>query len=424
MSVRQSTRRRRHKPAKPKPSFPLTPHNNGQWCKKIRGKIRFFGIWEEPEAALDNYLRVAADLHAGREPRSSTISSEGLTVKQLCNHYLTYQHRRSQAGEIGPRWFEDCRTVLDSFVSFAGPGRLASDLAPDDFLRYRQRLSRQGLTGQKGLGVYALTRAITVVRSMLKYAYEMNLIDIPIKYGKAFEQPSSTLKRKSRRATELANGKRMFEARQVRSLIEKAKRPLRALILLGINGGFGNTDCASLTLSAMDWDRGIIDFARPKTGTERVVPLWPETLQALKQVLETRPKPADKDAERLLFLTDSGKAWVRQYVHHGEDGSIKKVVNVDTVGEQFEILLRKLNLKRKGIGFYTLRHTFRTWADEVRDQHAIHRIMGHTIPGMSGIYVEEISLDRLRAVVNHVRSKLLGSAEKAKTAASVPPDAT
>jgi integrase len=31
-----------------------------------------------------------------------------------------------------------------------------------------------------------------------------------------------------------------------------------------------------------------------------------------------------------------------------------------------------------------LRHIFRTWADEVRDQHAIHRIMGHTIPGMSG----------------------------------------
>jgi integrase len=424
MFFRQSTRGRRHKPTKPNPSFPLTPHNNGQWCKKIRGKIRFFGIWEEPDAALENYLRVAADLHAGREPRPSTVSAECLTVKQLCNHYLTYQHRRSQAGEIGPRWFEDCRTVLDSFVSFTGPGRLASDLAPDDFLKYRQRLSRQGLTGRRGLGVYAMTRAITVVRSMLKYAYEMNLIDNPIKYGKTFEQPSSTLKRKSRRAAELANGKRLFDASGIRSLIGTAQGPLRTLILLGINGGFGNTDCAGLTLSAIDWDRGIIEFDRAKTGIERVVPLWPETLQALKQLLETRPKPADKNAERLLFLTGSGKAWVRQYVHYGDDRIIKKVVNVDTIGEQFRILLRKLGLKRKGVGFYALRHTFRTWADEVRDQHAIHRIMGHTIPGMSGIYIEEISLDRLRAVVNHVRSKLLGSAETAKTATAVPPDAT
>jgi len=78
-----------------------------------------------------------------------------------------------------------------------------------------------------------------------------------------------------------------------------------------------------------------------------------------------------------------------------------------TVSENgFGALLSKLGLKRKGVGFYALRHTFRTWAHETRDQHAIHRIMGHAIPGMSGIYIEEISMERLRAVVDHVRSKV------------------
>jgi hypothetical protein len=171
----------------------LTPHNNGQWCKKIRGKLYFFGVWDDPDAALEKYLRVAADLHAGREPRSPTLSADAVTVKQICNHYLTYQHRRSQSGEIGPRWFEDCRMVLESLASFVGPGRLASDVSPDDFLRYRQKLVRTGLTGRKGLGVHALTRAITVIRGMLKYAYEMNLIEHPIRYGKAFDRPSATL---------------------------------------------------------------------------------------------------------------------------------------------------------------------------------------------------------------------------------------
>jgi len=79
---------------------------------------------------------------------------------------------------------------------------------------------------------------------------------------------------------------------------------------------------------------------------------------------------------------------------------------VDAISHEFTRLLRRLDIKRKGVGFYALRHTFRTWADEVRDQHAIHRIMGHAIPGMSGIYVEEISLDRLRVVVEHVRQKV------------------
>jgi len=245
-----------------------------------------------------------------------------------------------------------------------------------------------------------------VVRGLFKYAYEMNLTDHPIRYGKAFERPSAARKRKSRRATELANGKRLLDASEVRALLAAAQGPLRALVLLGINGGLGNTDCANLPISAVDWEKAVIEFDRPKTGIERVVPLWPETLQALQEVLATRPRPADKEAEKNLFLTAAGEPFLRQRIHRAEDGTVEKIVTIDSAGDQFDRLLRNLGLKRKGIGFYTLRHTFRTWADEVRDQHAIHRIMGHTIPGMSGIYVEEISLERLRAVVEHVRHKL------------------
>ncbi|MBP7937910.1 MAG: hypothetical protein KA354_25015 [Phycisphaerae bacterium] len=61
---------RRKKPRKPCPTFPLTAHPNGQWCKKIRGTVHFFGVWAHPDAALDHYIRQASDLHEGREPRS------------------------------------------------------------------------------------------------------------------------------------------------------------------------------------------------------------------------------------------------------------------------------------------------------------------------------------------------------------------
>jgi integrase len=176
------------------------------------------------------------------------------------------------------------------------------------------------------------------------------------------------------------------------------------MILLGINGGFGNTDCARLPVSAMDLEQGVIEFERPKTGLERAVPLWPETAAALQRVLESRPVaqgPGD-----LVFVMPSGKPWVRQNVHRDDEGNIEKVVPMDRVHQGFDKLQRRLGIRRKRRGFYALRHTFRTWADETRDQHAIHRIMGHAIPGMSGIYVEEISLERLRAVVDHIRSKV------------------
>jgi integrase len=232
------------------------------------------------------------------------------------------------------------------------------------------------------------------------------------------------LRRKARYHAEQANGKRLFEASDIRAMIKAADNPLRAMILLGINGGFGNADCGKLPIKAVDINRAVIEFDRPKTGIERVVPLWPETLEALRQSLANRPKPVDEATMNLVFVTTFGRPWLRENVHRTGDNGIDKIVPIDGIRQEFDKILKKLGLKRKGIGFYALRHTFRTWADEVRDQHAIHRIMGHTIPGMSGIYIEEISLDRLRVVVNHVRSKLFGTAETSQPAASTAASAT
>ena len=40
---------------KANPDFPLTPHASGQWCKKIKGSIRYFGPLNDPESAKTLY---------------------------------------------------------------------------------------------------------------------------------------------------------------------------------------------------------------------------------------------------------------------------------------------------------------------------------------------------------------------------------
>ena len=73
----------------------------------------------------------------------------------------------------------------------------------------------------------------------------------------------------------------MFEADEIRRILDVAGPIRRAMVLLGANCGFGNTDVATLPQAAVDLDSGWIDFPRPKTEINRRVPLWPETVTAL-----------------------------------------------------------------------------------------------------------------------------------------------
>ena len=104
------------KPRKPYPSYPLTAHPNGQWCKKVKGKLYFFGVWADPDGALQRYHAQAADLHPGRRPRAITVSAAGLTIKDGPNEFLNWQFAKADAGDIGYLWFEECRKMVETFA--------------------------------------------------------------------------------------------------------------------------------------------------------------------------------------------------------------------------------------------------------------------------------------------------------------------
>lgn len=175
---------------------------------------------------------------------------------------------------------------------------------------------------------------------------------------------------------------------------------MRAMVLLGINCGFGNADCGHLAKSNVNPDAAVIDFPRPKTGIARRCVLWPETVVALREAPAARPNPKDEAHADLVFVTKYGLPWAKDTADQ-------------TLAKEFGKLLRALGLNgRKGLGFYTLRHTFRTVADEAKDQPAADYITGHETPHVSSVYRETISDERLRAVSDHVREWVFGE-EKA-----------
>lgn len=396
----------REKPDKPRPDFPLYPHGNRQWAKKVRGKRHFFGTWDDPDAALQKWLDEKDDLLAGRTPRTK---ANELTVKELADRFLTAKLHRVRSGELSRYSYRDYVEILQRMADVFGKGRAVVDLAADDFEKLRNAFA-------KTHGPARLRKDVTTVRSLFLYAYESGLIDRPVRFGPEFKPPSRVARMKARRA----NGRKDFTAEEARKIVDlldgkevaldrideetgdpvklKQKRnpTLRAMFLLALNTALGNTDIGELREDAVqgDW----LVYPRQKTQVDRRAWLWPETRQVLRDVLENRPEAADPADADCVFLTPQGA----KYCRLNEKGT-----RCDAIGRAFGRVLRKLGIDGRR-NFYSARHTFRTVAATAKDEPAADCVMGHSPDTMASVYTHAIDDSRLKYVSKVVRLWLWG----------------
>ena len=400
MGASNSTpRHARRKPDKPRPDFPLFPHNNGLWAKKIKGKLHYFGPWADPDKALETYLDQKDDLYAGRVPGKRRGV---LTIRDLVNRFLTRKKQQADLNEITPRLVRDYKYTTDRVVNVFGLTRAVEDLGPADFERLLGVMAET-------MGPTTRTTEIRKTRAVFKYAYDCELIEKPIKYGPAFSPPPQRVLKKARRQ----NGLKMFERDELRAVLDEAGAAFKAMVLLGVNCGFGNHDCSTLTFAALDLEGGWHNHARPKTGAERRCPLWPETVEAIKKAIAKRREPLDPADSELVFITQYGRRYVRfQPMAKPDPKDPTKGVWFDGVSMVAREVLRRAGVKRPGLSFYALRHTFETIAGETADQVAVDYIMGHLRGDMASVYREWISDDRLRRVTDHVHAWLFPPDQK------------
>lgn len=380
-----------------KPSFPLTHHPCGQWSKKHQGRVHYFGSWRnDPDGteALKRFNREWPFIIEGRTP-PPVDTGDGCTIALLCNSFLTSKTRKMESGELSGHTFGQYRTTTDRLVAFFGKDRRVDDLRPSDFERFRTSLAST-------LGVVALKNEINRSRIVFKYGFDQRLIDRPVRYGQSFDKPAAKSIRKARNEA----GPNVLEADDIQSILKAADPILKAMVLLGVNCGLGNSDIANLPLTAIDLNGGWLNYPRPKTEIPRRCKLWPQTVDALKLVIEKRPKPKNPIDAKLVFLTVQGNRYARVTESKTTKG---KFAYVNTVGHRFSALLKKLGINaHRRLGFYTLRHVFETVAGESRDQVAVDACMGHADHSMAGHYRERISDDRLIAVAETVRGWLFG----------------
>lgn len=391
-------------PPKVRPDFPLTVGERGYYAR-IAGKSRWICGRLAPEEALKVYHRKAASLVGGNEPMPEPRREkpDAATVHYVLNRWLLARREDAESGGIKPGTYLQYRLSAKRIDKHAGH-YLCNDVSPDTTDELYKRLG-------KSHGADFAKRAVGHWRDALREGADRNWCRA-VRFGeklvaKLTSRPAVTMKWK------------LFTGPQIRKLLAGSLRDIRAasggiyrgqaeqfhaMLLLALNGGYGSTELAQLPKAVIDLDGARIDYRRGKTDEEHVVPLWPETVAALRPVLAQRPDDA------LVFRTRQGNPWCYDRLKMKGEKIVGKTTN-DNTADRFNDLARRLGLKVKRQSFYKLRHVFASTADRCEDRNAVSLLMGHALPGSRGRYIK-VGEDRLRKVVEYVRHQLILQRDK------------
>lgn len=373
------------------PKHKLTQSGRG-WFKRIGPEVKWIcskavaptgtqadAIFEEKFADLCN-------------PRPRAEIYDVNAVSEL---FLERKRISRDSGQLDERTYQDYADSLQLFNDTVGDDLPIDDLRPADFGKFKTTVAR--------FGVHRRAKHIINVRSMFNWGHAMRFCAEP-DYGPDFSPPSRAEFRKARAKRENDKGKRLYDVETIHKLIAWPHTwNMRAMILLALNAGFGNTDLAELNWRTINFDAyaylkepasakkvAKIEYRRGKTGILRQVCLWPETVDALRLIRYPETTQRKPPEDGTVFLTRQGHRLINGRKDATANNFFKLCENVEVECH----------------GFYSLRRTFRTIADATGDSRAIARIMGHEIGDVADIYVQDITFDRLERVTNHVREAL------------------
>ena len=228
--------------------FPLTLHPTGQYCKKINGKLYYFGA--DKKHALEKYLNRATCLH-GCQRSTPKKSNDNMLLKELCDLYLRYQQSKVQAKGLTARHHNEQINSLSKLLSFLGPSRKIDEISTLNLQSYRRQLQRKYSTAHR------MNLHTSIMKTMFHWAKKNDVLD-SIPNIDAVSRGKITHKNRL-----------VFTSKDTHRLLSVADVQMKAMIWLGLNCGFGCTDCAELKWSNVDLANKRIKLARNKTGIPR-----------------------------------------------------------------------------------------------------------------------------------------------------------
>ena len=350
--------------------FPLTLHPSGQYCKKIKGHIYYFG--SDRKQALERYFDQAMFLH-GYNNTLLKSTNGNMTLKEICDLYLKYQKTKLQANNLTVRHHNDQIGSLKKLMEFLGEGCRIKSISTLSLQNYKRSLQKHYSS------VCRLNLHLSIMKAMFHWARKNDILkDIP-----NIDAIS--------RAKEIHQERFTFNSEQINKLLTIADIKLQAMIWLGLNCCFGCTDCAYLKWTDLDLENSKVILPRRKTGIYRDLPLWPETVVSLRKI---------KRRGSLVFYTSRGNPYIQTNMKIDDRGK-EIYTTTNLISTKFRRLILKAGLNvPKGTGFYTLRRTAATLAARSGDPFAVQRLLGHANLTMATRYVQDVSAQTDRVIEN------------------------
>jgi integrase len=400
----------------------LTPHRNGQWCKKVKGELYYFGKWHDDlkgERALEDWQARKDDIFAGLDKlRADSPVAEGMTLDDLAIRFLKDRRQAMVAGDLSKQTYKDYLRIVTDFITVTGGNGVVAALAPQHFAAYSATLT------QRKLGRHSRKRIIAGVKAFLNFGAENGLNPRPT-YGTGFKTLDTSpeaIRQEKARAGEKDYSDRILTGTEIDKLLNASRPLFKGIILMGVNAALGPADIGRLKWSHINMETGEIDYPRGKTGVARRAYLWKRTRKALDRVKTlkhnaTAIKKHGKDA--FVFVTRKGLPMYREseIVKGGESVGVK-IENAVSI--TFNRVAKTLELE--GVTFYRLRHTAKTLAMASPDGPAVNLLMGHKEKGMGRVYDHShVSLKRLKKVALAIKYGLWGKPKKRKAKTDAKP---
>jgi len=296
-----------------------------------------------------------------------------MTLKEICDLYLKYQKTKLQANNLTVRHHNDQIGSLKKLMEFLGEGCRIKSISTLSLQNYKRSLQKHYNS------VCRLNLHLSIMKAMFHWARKNDILkDIP-----NIDAIS--------RAKEIHQDRFTFDSEHINKLLSIADIKMQAMIWLGLNCGFGCTDCAYLKWSDLDLINARVILPRRKTGIYRDLPLWPETVKSLKNIHRKG---------NLVFYASKGNSYIQTNVKIDANGNEKYTIT-NLISTKFRRLIIKARLNvPKGTGFYTLRRTAATIAARSGDPFAVQRLLGHANLTMATRYVQDVSAQTDRVIEN------------------------